>query len=273
MTAPGRASWASRSQWASLSACQIPLKSGFPSAVRGTAAASEGRLLVRVMTVTVTSALITADARAKTTVEPLNRLAMTCSVVYCFSAAFMTSLNCATYPSFFAFTFTRTNTTRDPSGETCGSPIHVNWNRSVSVIGRFDWAASVPPTIETMKNAAVGRNRRRMRTPSAREVYPRSQRSDERSQRREISRDLLAQLLIDDAGVALVGLLFGVDRQLDRAARRTERSRIKHVEPFVNRLGLRDAVLDRERVDRRHLGVVAEGTHPQEASLRALHRR
>ena len=45
------------------------------------------------------------------------------------------------------------------------------------VIGRFDWAVSVPATIETMRNAAVGRNRRRMRTPSVRAaVYPRSRR-------------------------------------------------------------------------------------------------
>jgi hypothetical protein len=44
----------------------------------------------------------------------------------------------------------------------------MNWKRSVSVIGRFDWAASIPPQIETTRNAAVGRNRRRMRTPSMR---------------------------------------------------------------------------------------------------------
>src|SRR5712692_10564531 len=43
------------------------------------------------------------------------------------------------YPSFLSFTVTRTNATRDPSGDTCGSPIQTKSQRSFSVILRF-WA-------------------------------------------------------------------------------------------------------------------------------------
>src|SRR5205807_3803956 len=41
------------------------------------------------------------------------------------------------YPSFFAFTVTRTNAIRDPSGVTCGSAIHTKLNKSFSVMFRF----------------------------------------------------------------------------------------------------------------------------------------
>src|SRR6185436_17539812 len=43
------------------------------------------------------------------------------------------------YPSFLSFTVTRTKTTRDPSGETWGSPIQTKLKRSFSVMLRF-WA-------------------------------------------------------------------------------------------------------------------------------------
>src|SRR5678815_79339 len=41
------------------------------------------------------------------------------------------------YPSFLSLTVTRTNATREPSGETCGSPIQTKLKRSFSVILRF----------------------------------------------------------------------------------------------------------------------------------------
>jgi hypothetical protein len=34
-------------------------------------------------------------------------------------------------------TVTRTNAVREPSGETCGSPIQTKSNKSFSVMGRF----------------------------------------------------------------------------------------------------------------------------------------
>src|SRR6202022_2675539 len=47
--------------------------------------------------------------------------------------------------SFFSFTVTRTNATRDPSGETCGSPIQTKSQRSFSVILRFCAKATLIP--------------------------------------------------------------------------------------------------------------------------------
>src|SRR6185503_21161162 len=41
------------------------------------------------------------------------------------------------YPSFLSLTVTRTNATREPSGETCGSPIQTKLKRSFSVMFRF----------------------------------------------------------------------------------------------------------------------------------------
>src|SRR5258706_7129735 len=41
------------------------------------------------------------------------------------------------YPSFFSFTVTRTNATREPSGETCVSPAQTKLNKSFSVMFRF----------------------------------------------------------------------------------------------------------------------------------------
>src|SRR6185369_6428221 len=41
------------------------------------------------------------------------------------------------YPSFLSLTVTRTKATREPSGETCGSPIQTKLNRSFSVMFRF----------------------------------------------------------------------------------------------------------------------------------------
>src|SRR6185312_9265255 len=41
------------------------------------------------------------------------------------------------YPSFFSLTVTRTNATREPSGDTCGSPIQTKLKRSFSVMLRF----------------------------------------------------------------------------------------------------------------------------------------
>src|ERR1044071_5331630 len=41
------------------------------------------------------------------------------------------------YPSFFSLTVTRTNATREPSGEICGSPIQTKLKRSFSVMLRF----------------------------------------------------------------------------------------------------------------------------------------
>src|SRR6185436_1669509 len=41
------------------------------------------------------------------------------------------------YPSFLSLTVTRTKATREPSGETCGSPIQTKLNRSFSVMLRF----------------------------------------------------------------------------------------------------------------------------------------
>src|SRR6185369_6756151 len=48
------------------------------------------------------------------------------------------------YPSFLSLTVTRTNATREPSGETCGSPIQTKLNRSFSVILRFCARAGAP---------------------------------------------------------------------------------------------------------------------------------
>src|SRR6187431_3231169 len=41
------------------------------------------------------------------------------------------------YPSFLSLTVVRTNATREPSGETCGSPIQTKLKRSFSVMLRF----------------------------------------------------------------------------------------------------------------------------------------
>src|ERR1700741_2544486 len=41
------------------------------------------------------------------------------------------------YPSFLSLTVTRTKATREPSGDTCGSPIQTKLKRSFSVILRF----------------------------------------------------------------------------------------------------------------------------------------
>src|SRR6266478_9965529 len=41
------------------------------------------------------------------------------------------------YPSFFSFTVTRTNATREPSGEICVSPAQTKLNKSFSVMFRF----------------------------------------------------------------------------------------------------------------------------------------
>src|SRR6185369_11056955 len=41
------------------------------------------------------------------------------------------------YASFFSLTVTRTNATREPSGDTCGSPIQTKLKRSFSVMLRF----------------------------------------------------------------------------------------------------------------------------------------
>src|SRR5258708_38805598 len=41
------------------------------------------------------------------------------------------------YPSFFSFTVTRTNATREPSGEICVSPAQTKLNKSFSVTFRF----------------------------------------------------------------------------------------------------------------------------------------
>src|SRR6185369_4425807 len=41
------------------------------------------------------------------------------------------------YPSFLSLTVTRTKATREPSGESCGSPIQTKLNRSFSVMFRF----------------------------------------------------------------------------------------------------------------------------------------
>src|SRR5215831_1956853 len=46
------------------------------------------------------------------------------------------------YPSFLAFTVTRTKAIRDPSGATCGSAIQTKLNKSFSVMFRF-WACAV----------------------------------------------------------------------------------------------------------------------------------
>src|SRR5258705_4230806 len=70
---PGRASCACRSQLASLSACQMPLKFGLPSAVR---AGRDAWPAVRVTEIEMT-ALTAADTIATVTIEPLNRRMMT----------------------------------------------------------------------------------------------------------------------------------------------------------------------------------------------------
>ena len=65
VTIPARAAWASRSQWASLRACQMPLKSGRPSAVRAMSPPwAAGRITEAVMT-----ALATAAAMATLTID------------------------------------------------------------------------------------------------------------------------------------------------------------------------------------------------------------
>src|SRR5205823_3382255 len=47
------------------------------------------------------------------------------------------------YRFSFSFTVTRTNTTVEPSGEICGSAIHVNFSRSFSVTSRLPAARGV----------------------------------------------------------------------------------------------------------------------------------
>src|SRR5262245_40887842 len=76
MIMPGRAACASRSQCASFSACQMPLKSGLPSAVRGTAAAcGAGGSPVR-NTAAAASAPMTAATSAVVIVLPVEEAAI-----------------------------------------------------------------------------------------------------------------------------------------------------------------------------------------------------
>jgi len=59
------------------------------------------------------------------------------------------------YPSFFLLTATRTNATSAPSGEICGSPIHTNRNRSVSVIARRSGAGPAWGAARTRARAKI----------------------------------------------------------------------------------------------------------------------
>src|SRR6185503_19444181 len=62
------------------------------------------------------------------------------------------------YPSFLSLTVTRTNTTREPSGETCGSPIQTKLKRSFSVMFRF-WASAGAAKKTTMIRSRETRRR------------------------------------------------------------------------------------------------------------------
>src|SRR5262245_3775509 len=90
--------------------------------------------------------------------------------------------------------------------------------------------------------------------------------------RLEVLPDLLDDARFDDDGVAFLRLLLRVERELDRSALRPERAGVEDVETLIDR-GVADAVFELERMDRRHLGVAAEGAHARERRLRTLDRR
>ena len=71
--------------------------------------------------------------------------------------------NDVSYPSFLSLTFTLTNTTCDPSGETCGSPIHWKRNRSFSVMGRLVWEKT--GQVERTRRTATKKQRRTGQAP------------------------------------------------------------------------------------------------------------
>src|SRR5205823_11735293 len=63
------------------------------------------------------------------------------------------------YLSFLSLTVTRTNATREPSGETCGSPIQTKSQRSFSVMFRFcagRTAIAARKITNEVKNVRIG---------------------------------------------------------------------------------------------------------------------
>src|SRR5258708_12767443 len=66
------------------------------------------------------------------------------------------------YPSFFSFTVTRTNATREPSGEICVSPAQTKLNKSFSVMFRF--CAKTEPAHSAIM-IKTGKRRVRIRFP------------------------------------------------------------------------------------------------------------
>ena len=75
----------------------------------------------------------------------------------------------------------------------------------------------------------------------------------------EVLPDLLDDLRIDHPGVTLPRFLVGIQHELDARAVRPERAGIEDVETFVDRVALGDTLFDLQRVNRRDLGVAAEG--------------
>jgi RNA polymerase sigma factor (sigma-70 family) len=86
-----------------------------------------------------------------------------------------------------------------------------------------------------------------------------------KAESREIVRELLNQLRVDNLRVALLRFLLRIERQLDGPARRGERAGVEGVEAFVDRIGLVDALNQPERVHGRDLGFAAKGAQAREA--------
>src|SRR4030095_1587664 len=61
------------------------------------------------------------------------------------------------YPSFLSLTVTRTKATREPSGETCGSPIQTKLKRSFSVMLRFSANAGAATETTIIRSSEIRR--------------------------------------------------------------------------------------------------------------------